>query len=1492
MNDRQFNLPRSIIITLALLLLSWFGIQFGRLFPFSVEPVRLQLVEDAMISSATGRGDLDVEFRKNEPISSLAELPLDATDDLILPFLAERQKSIDWSKYDPPIDGHGGVVRQVGSPGEVGIWSPLENWPVHATHAVLMPDNSILSWHWSSAGIDLYDVEAETHLDLTFNDGYAQGDRDLFCAGFTHLPDGRLFLNGGNLPGATTTFLFDSASTQFTQIESSQYERYYAAATTLGSGDLLIFGGHPEETNLEPNDYPEIYRPGSGWRTLTAAPEVFDHQYYQWVQQAPNGDVFYAGPLPQLHYLNVEGDGAWIPSAWRDTNYRTYGSYAFYDVGKVLVAGGFGDDGVSLKSARRIELSASDDQVVVSPVGDMAHPRIMMNMTIMANGELLVFGGNHSNELTNFDTGILPTEIWNPATGQWREVAPLNRTRQYHTAGLLLPDGRIFAAGGGSCAGCLEDLYLDAEFYSPPYLFNVDGSLANRPEITLGPEFLNLGTRFHLRSPHAAEIERAHLIKLGSSTHSQDMTQRLIPLRFQTGGELITLDLPENPNVAVPGPYMLFLVNEAGVPSVAHMVNVEGGGEPRINGAGDMLSLLGEPINFALNLFVPRDGDEGMADIELTATGLPTGITARLTPEGILLSGEGTASGPFDVTLSVSVGDQADTLSFQWEISAETYNIAPTLEPLADQENLDGDVIDMALVAADFENGPLLFDAIGLPAGLTIDEATGQISGVISLPGEYKPRITVTDDQGATASIQFQWIVTTAPLLIEPLVTEIVVEQQPIRFEANANGGSDFSYRWYFGDGSPAVPFTTTRVITHTFAHPGRYEVVLTVQNGAGTENSVTAQQIVIGQSTTYSPRSSSTMVYLPSVGEASEAGSAQIWNVNSDNDSVTVYDLAAEAVVTEIDVGDFPQSIALHPNGTLWVANKGSDTLSIIDAATLSVTATVDFPGGSRPHGLVIDPTGTNAYLSLEGTGELVKLNGQTGEIVDRLAVGAFPRHITLDGHGTKLYVSQFITPPLPGESSTEVETEGEGGRVIPIALDTFEPEPAILLRYSDALDSDHSGSGLPNYLGPVAISPDGRIGYVPSKQDNLTRGLLRNGEPLDVDNTVRSISSYIDFSTGLERYSLRIDHDDGAMPVFGAVDPFGLYYYVVLEGSREVRVIDIYSGFPVASYRAGYAPRAILFGPDGKRAFVHNYLDRTIDILDISDGLDGDLRSLSQIGQYGTVTDDVVSADVMVGKKLFFDGFDARLSSVPYLTCAACHSEGGHDGRTWDFSSMGEGLRNTIPLNGRAGMGHGRLHWSGNFDEIQDFENQIRELNAGTGLMSTADFEVHVDPLGTAKAGISADLDALALYVSTLDTFPRNPNIDPGGYFSVPAEAGRLLFIEAGCASCHSGPDFTDSVDGQLHDIGTLQAGSGTRLGVEMTGLDTPTLIDVWASGPYLHDGSAPTLEVAIGAHDGVDLSADELGLLSAYLLEIEAGLLPTDPARRSLYLPLIER
>ena len=216
--------------------------------------------------------------------------------------------------------------------------------------------------------------------------------------------------------------------------------------------------------------------------------------------------------------------------------------------------------------------------------------------------------------------------------------------------------------------------------------------------------------------------------------------------------------------------------------------------------------------------------------------------------------------------------------------------------------------------------------------------------------------------------------------------------------------------------------------------------------------------------------------------------------------------------------------------------------------------------------------------------------------------------------------------------------------------------------------------------------------------------------------------------------------------------------------------------------------------------------------------------------------------------------------------MACASCHNEGGHDGRTWDFTQFGEGVRNTIDLNGK-GVGHGPVHWTANFDEIHDFEGQIRNFVAGTGLMSDPDFAATSDPLGAPKAGLSSDLDALAAYVGSLVDDGDSPHRDAGGALTPDAVAGQGVFANAACGTCHTGAAFTDSASVVKHDVGTGKPTSGPH-----AAFDTPTLRGLWGGAPYLHDGSAATVSDAIAAHSGVSLSSGDLASLSAYLLQID--------------------
>ena len=223
--------------------------------------------------------------------------------------------------------------------------------------------------------------------------------------------------------------------------------------------------------------------------------------------------------------------------------------------------------------------------------------------------------------------------------------------------------------------------------------------------------------------------------------------------------------------------------------------------------------------------------------------------------------------------------------------------------------------------------------------------------------------------------------------------------------------------------------------------------------------------------------------------------------------------------------------------------------------------------------------------------------------------------------------------------------------------------------------------------------------------------------------------------------------------------------------------------------------------------------------------------------------------------------------------MTCASCHAGGGHDGRVWDTTNLGEGMRNTISLNGASGTRFGDLHWSGNFDEVQDFELQIEQLNGGDGLIPGTTFNSET-PAEIITSGQSGDLDALAKYIESLgkETVKHSPHRSYTGQLTESALRGESLFTELNCHTCHSGKAFRD---GKRHDVGTITPQSGDRLGVTggFSAVRTPSLIELWDSAPYFHDGSAATLDevLSIGTH-AVELSESERNDLQQYLLSID--------------------
>lgn len=688
-----------------------------------------------------------------------------------------------------------------------------------------------------------------------------------------------------------------------------------------------------------------------------------------------------------------------------------------------------------------------------------------------------------------------------------------------------------------------------------------------------------------------------------------------------------------------------------------------------------------------------------------------------------------------------------------------------------------------------------------------------------------------------------------------------------VPFAVSVRGEQPDNVQWDFGDGSPVLAGRALTSVQHVYAEPGRYLVTVAVSRG-DSSSTATSAQVVHNPIVNATPAVSMSIQY-----EKRITGNDRIWNLNPDNDSVTVFDAVTHARLAEINVGAHPRSLTLTPAGEAWITAQDAAAITIIDTGKLNPKATIALPPGSQPFGIVTD--GTSAFVTLAASGELVEINLASRAVTRTLALGESIRHLALSATGDQLLVSRFITPPLPGENTASVQTQGAGGEVFVVNKAAFTLQQSALLQHSNRTDAENSGRGIPNYLASVAVSPDGTAVWIPSKQDNIRRGQLRDGRQLTHDNTVRAIVSKLELQAGTftENPAARVDSDDSGVASAALFDATGVYLFVALESSREVALINAMTGEELRRISVGRAPQSLALAADGRRLYVRNFMDRSVTVLDVSAVLAGN-GNVERLADLASVTIEKLAPDVLAGKQFFYDALDPRIAAQRYISCASCHHDGGHDGRVWDFTGFGEGLRNTTDLRGRRGIGHGPLHWSGNFDEVQDFEGQIRTLANGTGLMTNAQFNtgsVHA-PLGDLKAGINSQLDALSAYVTSLNVSAPSPDRGGDGALTASAQAGKILFAQAGCNRCHAGADFTDSVLDQRHDVGTLKAASGNRLGAALTGIDTPTLKGVWSGAPYLHDGSAPDLATAIAAHPDADFSSSQMTQLVDYVRQID--------------------
>jgi hypothetical protein len=477
------------------------------------------------------------------------------------------------------------LIRLCG-PAARGKWdTPYETeladgTPYHVAHAIVLRTGKVLfipeanlktTMLWDPS--DLVNPQFEFMVN--------QPDEFLFCTGHAQMTDGRILVaggGGGGPSGVNRAYKFDPVAKTWTRTGSDMSQaRWYPTLVTLADDcHILVVGGAPS------NNTTEIYDEASdsfAMMTGPASTRAFP-QLYPGLHLLPTGEVFYsrtgfgsAGPGPggtgdplntnAFLRFSAPTTGAWneiadiaeFPDRVRGMSVLLGG--CDHHMAHVLVVGGTSAPGSETSQMIHLSTLTPAWEMPMNVPGGAARNNV--SAVLLPDGNVFVCGGTADPSV--------PCAMFDHEADSWTEMARLNYRKQYHSVAVLLPSGKVAATGGSNFGGGSNVI----EIFSPPYLFR-----GPRPQITNAPAQVNFGTKFNIESTHANDIRKVVIVRPMAVTHQTDTEQRVIELSFKRAGHTLTVKAP-NPHVPHHSPrgyYMLFIVNEKGVPSEARFVRL------------------------------------------------------------------------------------------------------------------------------------------------------------------------------------------------------------------------------------------------------------------------------------------------------------------------------------------------------------------------------------------------------------------------------------------------------------------------------------------------------------------------------------------------------------------------------------------------------------------------------------------------------------------------------------------------------------------------------------------------------------------------------------------------------------------------------------------------------------------------------------------------------------------------------------------------------
>jgi Galactose oxidase-like, Early set domain/Glyoxal oxidase N-terminus len=516
----------------------------------------------------------------------------------------------------------------------VGRWTVAPfGIPNYAIHAAMLPTGKVMFWGYPPLNPDgtrplygqaaLWDPSQGTGaasmkvippptIDADHNPNTPPVPAPIYCSGQSLLPNGQLLMMGGTIawpnqtPGYTgfagleRVFTFDPWTETWTEQPSMAAGRWYPSQVELADGRTIVVGGYTEDapgsviTNLVEEYRPAAARGGQGSvGLLNGANRVTD--LYPRLHLMPNGNVFMAGP-GRWHIATLTstqpGSGSWTDMSgfaamaephWSGNSVLLpggpNGSWQVDSIGGVGAEQG--PDGAYHGTTTVETLDYANAGAGWSRDPSLQVPRAHQNTVELPNGAMVEIGGglgegaNQGNWATTADKAQRQVEVFDPATRTWTLGPAQVEDRTYHSTALLLPDGRVWSAGDDKnpFVNGVPSRTDTAEIYRPPYLF-----AGSRPRTQTFPRALRWADEFNVSYDTAeqyAQPTKAVLMAPSAVTHGDDMNQRRVQLQVvSVGGGTMRLKSPPTPAVAPPGYYMLFLLSNQGVPSVARWVRL------------------------------------------------------------------------------------------------------------------------------------------------------------------------------------------------------------------------------------------------------------------------------------------------------------------------------------------------------------------------------------------------------------------------------------------------------------------------------------------------------------------------------------------------------------------------------------------------------------------------------------------------------------------------------------------------------------------------------------------------------------------------------------------------------------------------------------------------------------------------------------------------------------------------------------------------------